>query len=130
MISEEMAAKFHLPPIRTYHHPTRDWYNTFLIQSDYIVAKATEAQFTNEDMPEEYASVLAARAECREAINAIDEGTYNGEEAMTDLENSEESSVDNVVGYEYVDGKQVQVEGEPSSDVPQDILNVVQNLAN
>lgn len=84
-IDEQMAAKFHLPPVRKYPHPTRDWYNTFLIQTDYTVSKAAEAQLLGESV-DDYTDVLRARKIARSAINAIDDGTYDGEEAMQDID--------------------------------------------
>ncbi len=85
MISAEMASRFNLPPIRKYPHPTRDWYTTFLIQTDYIVSKAAEAQLMGESV-DDYTDVLRARKIARSAINAIDDGKYDGEEAMQDVD--------------------------------------------
>lgn len=131
MISDELAARFYLPHITKYHHPTRDWYGTFLVQSDYIVTKAMEAQLTGGEMPEDYADIMAARAECRKAINAIDAGTYEGEEAMTELEEEEPGPAENVVGFELRDGKLVQVEGDPvdASAIPAEVASLISGLS-
>ena len=85
MISTELAQRFNLPPIEKYHHPARDWYYTFLCQTDYIPAKAMEAQLLGESI-EDYSDVLEARRWCREQINAIDNGNYEGPEAGTDID--------------------------------------------
>lgn len=85
MISNELAARHYLPPIEKYHHPTRDWYYTFLCQSDYVTAKAMEAQLLGESI-EDYTEVLEARKFAREQINKIDNGTYDGPEAGTNID--------------------------------------------
>lgn len=85
MISIELAEKHHLPPIEKFHHTTRDYYTTFLAQSDYVTAKAMEAQILGESV-EDYREVLEARKFAREQVNAIDEGTYTGAEAGTDID--------------------------------------------
>ena len=85
MISKEMAERFHLPEIKKYPHPTRDWYWTFLCQSDYVAAKASESVALGEDISE-YKEVLLARRYAREMINEIDSGTYNGEESMQEVD--------------------------------------------
>ena len=104
MIDEKIAAKINMPPIRKYHHPTRDWYETFLIHTDYVVTKASEAQLLGESI-EDYSDILEARKIARRCINEIDNGTYTGEEAMQEIEVAEITEPENVVGYEYVDGK-------------------------
>lgn len=43
MITDELAAKFDLPPIKEYQHSEAEYYETFLLKSDYIVLKAMEA---------------------------------------------------------------------------------------
>lgn len=85
MISIEMAERYHLPPIEKFHHSTRDYYTTFLAQSDYVTAKTMEAQLLGESV-EDYREVLEARRFAREQVNAIDTGTYDGEEAGTDID--------------------------------------------
>ena len=133
MIRDELARRFGLPHITKYHHDTRTWYNTFLLQSDYIVTKAMEAQLSGEDMPDGYAEIMVARAECRKAINAIDAGTYEGEEAGTeeDEENVIHIEDENVVGFELRDGKLVQVEGDPvdPSAIPAEVASLISGLS-
>lgn len=85
MISDELASRFNLPPIEKYHHETRDWYYTFLCQSDYIPAKAMEAQLLGEPI-DSYTEIIEARRFAREQINAIDNGTYTGKEAGTNVD--------------------------------------------
>ena len=85
MINNELAERFNLPPIEKYHHATRDWYFTFLCQTDYIPAKAMEAQLLGDSI-EDYTEILEARRWAREQINAIDDGTYDGPEAGTNIE--------------------------------------------
>lgn len=85
MISNELAARHYLPPIEKYHHSARDWYYTFLCQSDYVTAKAMEAQLLGEPF-DDYQEVLEARKFAREQINKIDSGTYDGPKAGTNLD--------------------------------------------
>lgn len=85
MISNEIVERFHLFPIEKYHHSTRDWYYTFLCQTDYIPAKAMEAQLLGDSI-DDYTEILEARKYAREQINAIDNGTYTGPEAGTDID--------------------------------------------
>lgn len=73
MITNELAEKFHLPPIEEYPFSKRDWYTTFLIQSDYCALKAAEAVYLNKPADEELTEVIEARAYAREQINAIDQ---------------------------------------------------------
>ena len=74
MISKELAEKYHLPPIKEYPFSERDWYHTFLIQSDYVALKIAEAAFTGESV-DDYTEVLQARAYARQKINEIEDGT-------------------------------------------------------
>ena len=104
MISNDMAAKFHLPPIEEYPHPTIDWYQTFLIQTDYIISKVSEAQLLGETI-EPYVAVLSARKYARECINAIQYGTYDGEEAMKDIVIEEGIPGDEVFGESRISWK-------------------------
>lgn len=85
MISNELIQRFHLFTIEGYHHSTRDWYLTFLATTDYIPAKAMEAQLLGESI-EDYTEIIEARRWAREQINAIDDGTYDGPEAGTNID--------------------------------------------
>lgn len=84
-IREELFAKYYLPPIKKYPHPTEDWYRAFLLQTDFITAKLAEAMALGKTI-DEYTEELEAREYCRECINAIQEGTYDGEEAMQEID--------------------------------------------
>lgn len=129
MISAEMASRFNLPPIRKYPHPTRDWYTTFLIQTDYIVSKAAEAQLMGESV-DDYTDVLRARKIARSAINAIDDGKYDGEEAMQEVDAFEPEEGESA-NFEYRDGKLVQVEGDPvdASAIPAEVASLISGLS-
>jgi len=72
MISNELAARFHLPPIDEYPFPAMDWYHTFLIQSDYVAMKVAEAVYLGKQTDEDLTEVLAAREYCRQKINEIE----------------------------------------------------------
>ena len=73
MISNELAARFNLPPIEEYSFPEADWYQTFLIQSDYVANKIAEAMYLGETLDEDYTEVLQARKYARAMINTIKE---------------------------------------------------------
>lgn len=79
MITNELAEKFHLPPIEEYPFPARDWYATFLIQSDYVALKAAEAVYLGKEADEELAEIIEARAYAREQINALDAAQGSGD---------------------------------------------------
>lgn len=75
MVTKEMAERFHLPPIDEYPFPERDWWETFLIQSDREALRALEEQFLGTAKKgADYSELLAARQEARQAIEAIDNG--------------------------------------------------------
>ena len=73
MITKELAEKYHLPPIEEYPFGERDWYETFLIQSDKDTLAAIEAQLLGAKGGD-YTELLSARAEARAAIEKIDKG--------------------------------------------------------
>ena len=73
MISNEMAAKFNLPPISEYPFGEKIYYHTFLIQSDYVANKIAESLYLNEDLDEDYTDILLARKFAREKINELKE---------------------------------------------------------
>lgn len=76
MISKELAEKYHLPPIEDYPFPERDWWETFLIQSDRDTLSALEAQIMGTAKREtDYTELLNARAEARAALEKIDNNT-------------------------------------------------------
>ena len=85
MISENLAEKYALGSLAKYRHSTREYYEAFLSVTDYVVIKAMEAQLLGDDV-EQYQEVLEARRYARQMINAIDDGTYTGEEAGTDID--------------------------------------------
>ena len=75
MIKNEIAEKYHLPPIEEYPFPEADWYHTFLIQTDYVANKIAEALYLGEEMGEEsedYTEVLQARKYARKRINELE----------------------------------------------------------
>lgn len=75
MISKELAEKYHLPPIEEYPFGERDWYETFIIQSDRDTLRAIEEQLLGTaKRGTDYTELLAARAEARAAIEAIENG--------------------------------------------------------
>jgi hypothetical protein len=75
MITDEMAAKFHLPPINEYPFSERDWWETFLIQSDREALRALEEQLLGTaKRGADCSELLAARQEARQAIEAFDNG--------------------------------------------------------
>lgn len=77
MIPNELAAKFHLPPLEEYGRPERDWLHSFLAQSDYVVTKIAELSFLGEKPEEDFSDVLNARKYARKRINELEE-TSNG----------------------------------------------------
>lgn len=75
MITKELAEKYHLPPIEEYPFGERDWWETFLIQSDRDTLAAIEEQILGgAKRGADYTELLAARQEARQAITAIDNG--------------------------------------------------------
>lgn len=75
MISKELAEKYHLPPIEEYPFGERDWYETFLIQSDRDALRAIEEQLLGTaKRSADNTELLAARAKARAAIEAIENG--------------------------------------------------------
>lgn len=73
MISKELAEKYNLPPIEEYPFGERDWYETFLIQSDRDALRAIEDQLLGTaKRSADNTELLAARAEARRMIEAIE----------------------------------------------------------
>ncbi len=70
-ISEEMAARFYLPRVEDYNHSEMDYYQTFLIQSDYVANKIAEALYLGEELDEDYTDVINARKYARRRINEL-----------------------------------------------------------
>ena len=73
MIPENIAAKFHLPTVDKYPQSERDYYTTFLSQSDYIVIKRMESELLGETEDDDYEEIIACRKFARQRINEIDE---------------------------------------------------------
>lgn len=72
MITKELAEKYHLPPIEEYPFGEKDWYETFLVQSDRDTLRAIEEQLLGTaKRSADNTELLAARAEARAAIEAI-----------------------------------------------------------
>ena len=78
MITDEMAARFHLPPIADYEKGEAEYYHSFLAQSDYVAAKIAESVYLGEKLEEDYTEILRARKFARQRINEIEEAN-NGE---------------------------------------------------
>ena len=72
MITSDMAARFHLPPIEEYPFPELDWYHTFLIQSDYVALKVAEAVYLGTTPDEDITGVIEAREYARQRINELE----------------------------------------------------------
>ena len=100
MITNEMAAKFHLPPIDEYPFPERDWYDTFLIQSDRDALQAIEEQLLVGKKGADYTELLAARAEARQAIASIDENNEKDPADGGDTKAEEKSAAEKAVKQE------------------------------
>ena len=75
MISKELAEKYHLPPVEEYPFGERDWYETFLIQSDRDALRALEEQVLGTAKKgTDNTELLAARAAARQELERIDKG--------------------------------------------------------
>lgn len=68
-----MAEKYNLPPIEEYPFGEKDWYETFLIQSDRDTLAAIEAQLLGAKGGD-YTELLQARAEARQMLEQLDKG--------------------------------------------------------
>lgn len=77
-ITDEMAARFHLPPIADYEKGEAEYYHSFLAQSDYVAAKIAESAYLGEKPEEDCTEILQARKFARQRINEIEEAN-NGE---------------------------------------------------
>lgn len=79
MISKEIYSKYHLADLEFYIagcggseiEGKKMFYQTFLIQTDYIPNKIIEAQTLGETLDEDYTEVLQARKFARNQLNAI-----------------------------------------------------------
>ena len=73
-LSRKLEERFHLLPFEEFcaRHPEEDYWNTFLIQSDYVANKIAEAVYmgTTHEL-EDYTQVVEARALCRRKINEL-----------------------------------------------------------
>lgn len=75
MVAKELAEKYGLPPIEEYDFGEHDWYWTFLLRSDHDVLRAIEEQMLGTaKRGADYTELLAARAEARTAMEAIENG--------------------------------------------------------
>lgn len=77
-IPEEMLRKYHMEPIEGYFERHGDsidtkigFYQTFLIQTDYIVSKISELKLNGEDVSADYVDVLTERKMARAAIDEL-----------------------------------------------------------
>lgn len=71
MISRELAAKYHLPPIESYPFTELEWYQTFLKQTDYVVYKIAESIYLGEELENDYTEILQARKFARQMVNQL-----------------------------------------------------------
>ena len=71
MIDLKLAEKYGLPPVEEYPFPEYDWYNTFLIQTDYVANKIAEALYLGEELDNDYTDVLQARKYARQKVNEL-----------------------------------------------------------
>ena len=75
MISKELAEKYHLPPIETYPFGEKDWFETFLIQSDRDALCALEEQILGTAKKgTDNTELFSARQEARQMIEQIEKG--------------------------------------------------------
>lgn len=69
-MDKTLYEKYHLPPIEEYPFGERDWYETFLAQTDKVVLKAAESLLTgNWRATTEFLELVKARQEARTEIN-------------------------------------------------------------
>ena len=79
MITDELAARYHLPPIKDYPFTDMEYYLAFLCETDYIAAKLSEAAYLHEEVTGDYSEVLDARKYAREKINEINKQEANND---------------------------------------------------
>lgn len=71
---------YHMAPLEQYQrdflgeNTEKTWLRTFLTQTDYQIAKATEFQLLGQPVPEEIKTLIAARQEARARINELEGG--------------------------------------------------------
>lgn len=77
-LTEAQRKRFHMAPLAQYlddfgHSADTEisWYCTFLLQSDYIIHKITEAQLLGHDYDPEDLAVLELRGQARRRINEL-----------------------------------------------------------
>ena len=73
MIDTKLAEKYHLPPIEGYPFGEKEWYETFLVQSDRDTMAAIEAQMLGKK-GSDYTELLEARQEARQMLEEIEGG--------------------------------------------------------
>lgn len=85
MIPNDILAGCKMAPMQDYadrHGNTADtkigFYETFLVQTDYVAAKLAEASYLGKTVDPKYVDILQYRQEAREAINALQGGGGNG----------------------------------------------------
>lgn len=78
MLTDDILARYHMIPLAGYKERFGDnidteigFYQTFLIQTDYIPLKMMEAQLTGEMLTEDYSAVLQYRKLARGEINRL-----------------------------------------------------------
>jgi len=73
---------YHMIPLEKYRQDfpalsandaVREWLETFLIQTDYQVTKASECQLLGQPVPEDIKMLISARQEARARINELED---------------------------------------------------------
>lgn len=73
MIDAKLAAKYSLPPIEEYPFGERDWYWTFLVQSDHDALKAVEETILGTaKRGTDATELLTARQEARQMLEKLE----------------------------------------------------------
>lgn len=82
MISNEMLSRYHLASMQELQELVGNekqgetlFYQSFLIQTDYIPNKIIEAQVLGIPIDQDYTEILQARAEAREKLSELGVGT-------------------------------------------------------
>jgi len=70
---------YRMAPLEQYQQDFSDigtettWLKTFLIQTDYQIAKAAECQLLGQPVPEDIKTLISARQEARARINELED---------------------------------------------------------
>lgn len=72
-MNKALYGKYHLPPIGEYPFGEKDWWETFLIQSNSDTLRALEENLLGKK-GNDFTELLSARAEAREALEKLKDG--------------------------------------------------------